>query len=215
MKTKLSAVLCLALFCLLSCVACRREQAGLNPPKGGTATALPGVATQPPQNVSKAVLSLDVRPAETGDEWECEVFADLTGVTMKLPGGGSQPAVLAAYVLGVDFDKERVRVLGVRGGSTPAFSGTPVSTNLEKANGEGRIKFTAVQLDPGAPVGKISVARVRVRSLTAAAPGSVRLFGDSMATPILKSKDGATSGPCSLEFSAPAPTRQPEGRRSP
>lgn len=70
---------------------------------------------------------------------------------------------LGAYTAEASFDPQALDLIGIRGGSTPEFSGPPL---VGQGGGRGKVRFSAfqaVRLD--GPSGRVSVATLEFRRL--------------------------------------------------
>lgn len=152
-------------------------------------TSIPAPAA-PPEGRARAV----VRPAEAsradldgvvGADRPVRRFAvpvdlDLTGVVVD-----GVPAALGAYVLRLEFDPSRVSVVSVRGGNAP-FAEVPVATDLDKANGAGRLGLSAVQVSSDQATGVVRVARVLFTEVEPGGRDTVKVRVHSLSTPLMQ-----------------------------
>jgi hypothetical protein len=163
----------------------------------------------------KAKLILKkVEPVE-GNLHKYDIFVDLTGVTFVVRDTETIPGVLGAYTLGVKFDPARVKLVDMNGGQTAEFAKKPIFTNLEKANAEGLVRFSAVHTNSRTPTGLVSVAQVVLEMQDPAAAESVQLAGDSLSTSILFYPDRKMVGPFSIPFDGLALPRRSVSRPHP
>jgi len=117
-----------------------------------------------------------VRPGR--DLVRIDVTADLRGVWMH-----DRPATLGGYVASLRFDPQRVRVESVAGGHAPGFHATPVHTEIERANGNGRLMLAHGHTQPGT-AGLVNVARVVFRELEPGGAEWIEVRFESLSTPM-------------------------------
>lgn len=168
----------------------------------GTAPADTPSTVHPPSRpvpglVGSAELTLTT-PGPTGTTVTLDACIDLTKTRVILEGNVQKPCVLGAYVLGLRFDPKTTRLVDIQGGTTAEFNGKPIFTNLEKANKEGLVKFTAVQTGAQSPTGLVSVAKIQLEITSAEDLKKLELYGDSLASTIYGVKDGKPIGPYSI-----------------
>ncbi len=169
----------------------------------------------------KAKLVLKKVEPQEGTVYKYDIFVDLTGVTFVIRDTERIPAVLGAYTLGVKYDPTRVKLVDMNPGQTAEFAKKPIFTNLEKANAEGLVRFSAVHTNSRTPTGLVSVAQAVLDVQDPAAAASIQLYGDSLSTSILFYPDKKLVGPFTIPFeglqlprrtvvpAAPAPAHKP------
>ncbi len=113
------------------------------------------------------------------------VTIDLQDVTVN-----ERPAVLAGYVVKVEFDPKQVTYRGLSGGLDPYFANDPFATAPEKANAEGVLKISAVQTNVALPIGMVNVARLRFSETVPGGSKSIRLSIESAASALERDADG-------------------------
>jgi hypothetical protein len=148
-----------------------------------------------------------------------ELKVDLTGVTGTGPEGSQVDAVLGAYTIAVAFDKNRLELMSVAGGSTAEYNDTPAFTTLGNANTAGSVTLSATSSPEGptpppagtTPTGLISVAQLTFRgdasglaalNATASSLASAIKFGTNTVGP---ARINANAGPATVTVNT-APT---------
>lgn len=171
----------------------------------------------------KAKLVLKKVEPQEGTVYKYDIFVDLTGVAFVIRDTERIPAVLGAFTLGIKFDPAKVKFVDMNAGQTAEFAKKPIFTNLEKANAEGLVRFSAVHTNSRTPTGLVSVAQAVLETQDPAAAASVQLYGDSLSTSILFYPDKKLVGPFTIPFeglqlprrlvtpapAAPAPAHKP------
>src|SRR5687767_14531190 len=86
-----------------------------------------------------AQIGLDPSQSQVlvGSSVSVEVMVDLSSVTGQTGASTRGPAVLGAYVVNITFDRTKLQLTAVNGGSTPQFAGAPTATDLSNANANG------------------------------------------------------------------------------
>lgn len=148
----------------------------------------------------KAKLVLKKVEPQEGTVYKYDIFVDLTGVTFVIRDTERIPAVLGAYTLGIKYDPAKVKLVDMNPGQTAEFAKKPIFTNLEKANAEGLVRFSAVHTNSRTPTGLVSVAQAVLDVQDPAAAASVQLYGDSLSTSILFYPDKKLVGPFTIPF---------------
>lgn len=117
--------------------------------------------------VGTARVTLVPNPASGANDtnFQVSVFVDLSQVTGQSPGGTTTPAVLGGYQIDLDFDRTRLRLDAVGGGSSTGFNSAPTATNLTTANAAGRVTMAAAQTNPNAPTGLVHVATLTFHAI--------------------------------------------------
>ena len=150
------------------------------------------------EGMAKLVMK-KVEPQE-GTVYKYDVFVDLTGVAFVIRDAERIPAVLGAFTLGIKYDPAKVKLVDMNGGQTAEFAKKPIFTNLEKANAEGLVRFSAVHTNSRTPTGLVSVAQAVLDVQDPPAAASVQLYGDSLSTSILFYPDKKLVGPFTIPF---------------
>ncbi|MEO8216429.1 MAG: hypothetical protein ABI718_05040 [Acidobacteriota bacterium] len=101
-----------------------------------------------------------------------------------------QPAVLGAYVVRIKFDPKSVSFVAVDADNDPYFSARPYFTAAEKANAQGWVRITAVQLSAQQPIGMVHVARAQFRELSPGGAETVRAEMESASSALVKDSEG-------------------------
>jgi hypothetical protein len=112
------------------------------------------------------------------------VRVGLAGLTGKSPSGSSTQVVLGAYQIAVGFDRTRLRLDSVAGGTSAGYTSAPTFTTLATANAKGSVTLVASQVSPTAPTGVVTVALL---SFTTLASGTAPLGASLMSPSALSS----------------------------
>ena len=137
-----------------------------------------------PAPVGNALL-MTLPPVATDGTISVPLAVDIQDVSVE-----NQPAVLGAYVVRVSFDPRSVKFLGVDHDSDPYFSVRPYFTEAAKANGQGWVRITAVQLNTEEPVGMVRVARVQFAEIAAGGMATVKAELESASSALVKDSEG-------------------------
>jgi hypothetical protein len=124
----------------------------------------------------RGVRSGTERPKIAGNALHVPVVVDITDVST-----GDGAAVLAAYVVRVEFDANLVEFVRADGGEAAEFSGAPIFTNAIKANEDGVARLTAYQTSISGPAGRVSVANVVFREKAPNGAASIKVVVESAA----------------------------------
>jgi hypothetical protein len=124
--------------------------------------------------VGTAEVTLSPNPvtATSGTSVVVNLEVDLAGVTGKSSSGTNTAAVLGGYQTILLFDKTRLRLDSVAGGTSAGYTSAPTFTNVAAANASGSVTLVSSQTSPVAPTGKVAVALL---SFTALATGTSML----------------------------------------
>lgn len=138
-------------------------------------------------------IACPATPPAQGDQFISEVSIDV----------GTTP--LGAYTVEITYDKNVVTIASVAGGTTPEFSGPPVTNSADFTSGRTRISaFNSASVT--APTGVVSVARVTFNAVGTAGSSTdlgltVITIADTGGNPIPRSTAG-----CSVSIVAAGPT---------
>lgn len=127
----------------------------------------------------QGTAQLNIAPSQSqvgvGGTFSVELTVDLSSVTGQTGTSSRGPAVLGAYVINVSFDRTKVQLTSVNGGSSSQFSGAPTATDTSSANANGSVVVASQQTSSSAPTGNVSVA---VLQFTAIAGGNATLSAE-------------------------------------
>lgn len=170
-------------------------QGGQNPgaiPSTPGSTSIDVTGPRTVSGVAAVTLTPNLGSVRLNGALSAALTVDLAGVTTTA-NGATSPAVLGGYSIDVTFDKTRLRLDDITGGTGTGFMGTPTFTALSNANAAGVVTITAAQTNPDAPTGLVSVANLL---FTAIQPGAAAL-GAAPASLASSNKGGAA--PASID----------------
>ncbi len=119
----------------------------------------------------------DMKPIIVAGAVHLAIAIDLRGVI-----DDGSPAVLGAYVVGVQFDPTKIAYVETVAGTDPLFANAFYATSAEKANVQGVVKVAGVQTSRHAPVGVVNPATMIFREIAPGGIATIRPRVESIAT---------------------------------